>query len=183
MNTKQIDFDGLQALEITTLKLRMVLVTSMGPRIAFLGHINNGNLFYWNNNELGREGWRLGGGHRVWVTRPGADESEDAYAEDNETCQISVETDSVTVASPIHNRLKTSRGITVRELDPQTFEVTSFITNSGPMLYSGGVWSPTCVDPSEGKQFGIPLGDRKLSWDIDQIGYSSYICGTYFASQ
>jgi hypothetical protein len=169
MNTKHIDFDGLQALEITTSKLRMVLVTGTGPRIAFLGRINSENLFYWNNNELGREGWRLGGGHRVWVTRPGADESEDAYAEDNEVCRVSIATDSITVVSPVHYRLKTSRGITVREVDDQTFEVDSFIENQGPMLYSGGVWSPTCIDPSGGKEIGIPLGDRQLSWDIIKL--------------
>lgn len=169
MDTKKIDFDGLDALEITTSKLRMVMVTSTGPRIAFFGRGNGENLFYWKNDELGREGWRLGGGHRVWVTRPGADESEDAYADDNDMCQVSIEKDSVTAASPVHNRLKTSRGITVRELDPQTFEVTSFIKNCGPMLYSGGVWAPTCIDPSGGKQFGVPLGDRQLDWDVIKL--------------
>lgn len=169
MNIKQIDFDGLAAVEVTTSKLCMVIVTGTGPRIAYLGHVDGENLFYWNNNDLGRDNWRLGGGHRVWVTRPGADESEDAYADDNDVCDVSFETDSMTVTSPIHKQLKTSRGITIREIDSQTFEVTSFVKNQGPMLYSGGVWSPTCIDPSGGKQFGIPLGDRRLSWDIIKL--------------
>jgi hypothetical protein len=169
MNTKHIDFDGLDALEVTTTRLRMVIVIGFGPRIAFLGHIDGENLFYWKNDDLGREGWRLGGGHRVWVTRPGGDESEDAYAEDNEACQVSIDADSITVTSPVHGRLKTSRGIVVRELDDRTFEVTSFIKNHGPMLYSGGVWSPTCIDPVGGKQIGILLGDRNLSWDVIKL--------------
>jgi hypothetical protein len=169
MNTNQIDFDGLPAIEINTSKIRMVVVTGMGPRIAYLGRINGNNLFYWKNNDLGREGWRLAGGHRVWVTRPGADESEDAYADDNQPCDVTIHPDSVTVENPAHSRLKTSRGITIREVDEQTFEVAAFIRNHGPMLYSGGVWSPTCIDPSEGKQFAVPLGDRRLSWDVIKL--------------
>lgn len=169
MNTKQIDFEGLPAIEINTSKLHMVVVTGMGPRIAYLGRIGGSNIFYWKNNDLGREGWRLVGGHRVWVTRPGADESEDAYADDNEPCDVTFHADSVTIESPVHSRLKTSRGMTIREVDDQTFEVTSFIKNQGPMLYSGGVWAPTCIDPLGGKQFAIPLGDRRLSWDIIKL--------------
>ena len=169
MNTNQIDFDGLPAIEIKTSKLRMVVVTGMGPRIAYLGRNNGSNVFYWKNNDLGREGWRLGGGHRVWVTRPGADESEDAYSDDNQPCDVTIHPDSVSGESPAHSRLKTSRGMTIREVDEQTFEVSAFIRNQGPMLYSGGVWSPTCIDPLGGKQFAIPLGDRRLSWDIIKL--------------
>lgn len=169
MEIRETDFDGLRSLEITTSKLRLIAVTDLGPRIAFLGCRTGGNLLYWKVDEIGREGWRLLGGHRVWATRPLADESEDAYAADNDPCEVIQNDNSVTIIGAPHPFLKTRRGITLKPLDEQTFKVTSFIINTGPMLYSAGVWCPTCLDPSEGKQFGIPLGDRKLSWDIVKL--------------
>jgi hypothetical protein len=169
MNIIKIDFDGLEAIELNTQKARMVVVTSVGPRIAFFGKPGGENLFYWKNNNLGYDGWRLLGGHRVWVSRPGADESEDAYAPDNNPCKVVTYEDGIDVASEILPGTKTQRGLRIRIRNDSTFQVTSFITNCGPFLYSGGVWAATCIDPIGGKQFGILLGDRQLSWDLIKI--------------
>lgn len=166
LTVRLITFDGLQAYELLSPAARMVVVTGLGPRIAFFGKPGGENLLYWKNDDLGREGWRLLGGHRVWVTRPLADESEDAYATDNGPCQVTLFGDGLDVTSEVHPVYKTSRGLRVRCIDDSTFQVTSFLTNCGPMLYSGGVWSPTCTDPAGGKEYGIPLGDRSLSWDV-----------------
>jgi hypothetical protein len=168
MNTRFINFEGLDAVEITTANTRMVVITEMGPRIAFFGRLNDKNLFYWVNDDLGREGWLLKGGHRVWVARPGADESEDAYASDNEPCQVDIDQYEVCVTGKVHPFFQTSRGIRVRVLDDQVFEVNSFLKNCGPMLYSGAVWAPTCTNPQD-KKYIIPLGDRKESWDIIKL--------------
>ena len=108
-------------------------------------------------------------GHRVRVTRPGADESEDAYAADNEPCRVSLEEDRLTVTGAEHPFLKTDRGLKIKVPDETSFEVTSFVTNTGPMLYSGGVWAPTFLLPQPGQEFGILLGDRRLSWDLVRI--------------
>jgi hypothetical protein len=169
MHTTPIEFDGLRAIEITTARLRMVVVAGLGPRIAYLGRLGGENLFYWKADDLGREGWRLLGGHRVWATRPLADESEDAYAADNDPCEASESDGALTILGAPHAFLKTQRGITIRAVDEDTFEVTSFITNDGPMLYSSGVWCPTCIQPRPGMTFSIPLGDRLMPWDIIKI--------------
>ena len=169
MRTRKIDFEGCQAVELTTSRLRLVVTTDRGPRIAFLGRPAGENLFYWHLDEAGRDGWRLLGGHRVWATRPMADESEDAYAADNEPCDVDEAGGTVTVTGAVHPFLKTRRGVTIRELDADAFEVTSFVENSGPMLYSAGVWGLTCVQPRNGMSFGIPLGDRRLDWDVVKI--------------
>lgn len=169
MNFEKILFDGMKAIEILTTQVRMVIITGMGPRIAFWGKPNQENLLYWQNNHLGREKWLLFGGHRVWVTRPGADEAEDTYAEDNAPCEI-VETEkSIRVVGGVHPVYKIQRGIEVEVLDQNTFKVISFLKNQGPMLYSGGVWAPTCIDPSNGKEFGVVLGNRALSWDVVKL--------------
>jgi hypothetical protein len=161
-----IEFDGLQAVELTSPSARMVVITGMGPRIAFFGKPGGENLLYWKNDNLGREGWKLLGGHRVWVTRPLADESEDAYAADNGPCEVHLFKDGLDVTGEMHPVLHTRRGLRIRQVGGATFQVTAFITNCGPMLYSGGVWSPTCTNPDGGKEYGIPLGDRRLSWDV-----------------
>ncbi len=169
MKTEAVDFAGLGSIKICNHRLEMVVVSSLGPRIAFLGFQGESNLLYWKNDELGRQGWRLLGGHRVWITRPGADESEDAYAADNEPCRVSLEEDRLTVTGAEHPFLRTERGLKIQVLDETSFEVTSFVTNTGPMLYSGGVWAPTCLLPQPGQEFGILLGDRRLSWDLVRI--------------
>jgi hypothetical protein len=169
MEIKRILFDGLDAFELTTAMARMVVVTGLGPRIAFLGKPGGDNLFYWQNDELGYGEWRLKGGHRVWVSRPGADEAEDAYAADNGSCEVVQRSDGIEVTGQLHPLFKTRRGVHIRILDDATFQVTSFLTNCGPFLYSGGVWAATAIDPQGGKEFGIPLGDRSLSWDLIKV--------------
>jgi len=63
-------------------------------------------------------------------------------------------------------RLKIQRGVEVRALDDACVEIRSFLSNRGVMLFSGGVWTPTCLDPAGGKEFGLLMGDRGQSWDI-----------------
>ncbi|HEY59486.1 MAG TPA: hypothetical protein G4N92_02190 [Anaerolineae bacterium] len=169
MKIKHIDFDGLKALEVLTSKIKMIVVTSKGPRISYFGKKYGENLLYWQNNDIGRKGWRLLGGHRVWITRPGADESEDTYAADNEPCDINITNSKITITGRPHPFLHVSRGIEITAVNEEVFSIRSFLTNNGPMLYSGGVWAPTCTNPAGGKEYGIPLGDRNKSWDVIKI--------------
>lgn len=169
MQITSTKFDRLDAVEITTSKVKMIAVTEMGPRIAFLGRPDGENLFYWENDDIGRHGWKLLGGHRVWLTRPGADEAEDTYAADNAPCTVEIHDSGVKLRGGTHAFLNISRGIDIEIVDEETFCVTSFLTNEGPMLFSGGVWAPTCINPFGGRQFGIPLGDRSKTWDVVKI--------------
>ncbi|MCT4606551.1 MAG: hypothetical protein N4A64_10690 [Marinisporobacter sp.] len=169
MHIKETLFDGIKSIEITTRKIRMVITTQCGPRIAFFGTVEGENLLYWDKNGLSYGKWKLYGGHRVWITRPGADESEDAYMEDNEVCHVKIRENGVRITSPAHYMMKIERGMDIEVVHEDELQVTNFIKNAGCMLYSGGVWSPTCIDPKDGKIFGIPLGDDSLSWDIVKI--------------
>lgn len=169
MNINKILFDNLEAYELTTAKIKMVVVTELGPRIAFLGKPGGDNLLYWQNNDIGRENWRLRGGHRVWVSRPLADEAEDAYAGDNDPCMVAIKENELVVTGGINPVFKIQRGIRIRCIDDSTLSVTSFLTNQGPFLYSGGVWAVTCINPCGGKEFAIPLGDRRSGWDIIKL--------------
>jgi hypothetical protein len=172
MKTRKLEFDGCASLEIATSRLRMVVTLDRGPRIAFLGRPGGDNLFYWKVDGAGYGDWRMLGGHRVWVTRPMADESEDAYAADNEPCELSESGSAITVTGGLHPFLKTRRGFSMRQIDEDAVEVTSFVRNEGPMLYSAGVWCLTCALPRPGMTLGIPLGDRRLDWDLVKVVFA-----------
>jgi len=160
--------EGYAAVTLTTRALEMCIVTDAGPRIACFGKPKGRNLLFWDKQSLGRGDWRLMGGHRVWPTRPGADESEDAYRADNGNCDVKIASGSVTVLSEADPVLNTKRGLTVRVLSENLLEVESFIENQGPMLYSCGTWALTCTLPAKGTAYGIPLGDGS-DWDCFKL--------------
>jgi hypothetical protein len=166
MHISEITFDGLAALELVTPQAKMVLITGTGPRIAFWGQLDGDNLLYWDKAAIERNEWKLMGGHRVWITRPLADEAEDTYRPDNDPCEVVTTGDSVQATSPVDPVMGIRRGIRVRALSDDTFEVVSLLENGGPMIYSGGVWAPTCIADPGSKEFGILLGDRAESWDL-----------------
>ena len=172
MKTRKVDFDGCASLELTTSRMRLVVTLDRGPRIAFLGRPGGDNLFYWKVGGPDYGDWHLLGGHRVWVTRPMADESEDAYAADNDPCELSDDGGVITVTGATHPTFKTRRGVSIRGLDEDAVEVTSFVRNEGPMPYSAGVWCPTCTLPRPGMTVGIPLGDRRLDWDLVKVVFA-----------
>ncbi len=163
-----VKFDGFDAIELTTSKLKVVAVFEVGPRIAYFGTPDGkNNLLYWDKDGGSKDGWKLYGGHRVWLTRPMADESEDTYAEDNLPCDVEIDRDGFTVTAPTHEFTKLKRGITVRYISEDRIEVTNHIENAGNFIYSGGVWSPTCINPHD-KVIRVPLGEDS-SWDIVKI--------------
>jgi len=157
-------YEGHSAITLATRGLKMSIITDAGPRIAFFGKPRGRNLLFWDKQGLGRGEWKLMGGHRVWPTRPGADESEDSYRADNGKCSAESGADSVTVVSAADPVLNVKHGITVRVLSENRIEVESFVENQGPMLYSCGAWALTCSLPGEGTEYGIPLGDGS-DWD------------------
>lgn len=163
----QVTFDGFQALELVSATWKAVLVYEIGPRIAFFGKPEGENLLYWDKDAVKRGPWRLRGGHRVWLTRPMADESVDTYWEDNQVCALTAENGTIVATAPANvNGLE--RGMALSIGDNGELVVTNFVTNAGDLIYSGGVWSPTCVVP-DGKRLIIPLGDETTNWDIVRI--------------
>lgn len=159
-------FDGLEAWEIEWGKWRMAVVSQCGPRIAFLG--GEENLLYWHKDGVTRGEWRLRGGHRVWLTRPMADESEDTYLSDNQPCRVETRGNSITLTAPAHPVSRLERGLRIEAIAEGRFCVTSFVRNAGDLIYSGGVWAPTCVSP-EGGVMRIPLGEDGATWDVVKV--------------
>lgn len=168
MKLKKTKFNRLKAVELTTPALRLVAISEYGPRIAWFGRPEGDNLLLWVPKKYTRGDWDLRGGHRVWVTRPGGDECEDTYATDNEPCDVELTGDGFRLTGAENPTNRTRRGFAVKVLADDRLEATNFVTNTGDMLYSGGVWALTCTVPGKDTRYGIPIGDG-ANWDAFKL--------------
>lgn len=165
---KRIKFGGMAAIELRTAKVRVVALTAKGPRIAYWGRPAGDNLLLWDPGKYRRGPWDLMGGHRLWVSRPGADEAEETYAADNRPCTVEVSARGFTVTAPVDPVLLTQRGFTVTARAADRIEIEHFVTNRSTMLWSGGLWAITSTLPVAGTTYAVPLGDGS-SWDYATV--------------
>lgn len=164
MKIEKTKFSGHEAIELKTSRIRMRITTSMGPRIAFFGKTGGENLFWWKEKKPPKNVFDVMGGHRVWVTRPGADENEETYRPDNGQCEVRTGKDNVTVTSEEDPVFKTRRGIKLTVESENRLKVDQFITYNGSMLYSAGVWGLSCTSFAKGRAYAVPLFDDS-PWD------------------
>ena len=165
---KRIKFEGLNAIELVTRAVRLVVITAKGPRIAFWGRPAGSNLLLWSPGQYRRGEWDLMGGHRLWAARPGADETEETYAADNHPCTVKVAADGFTVTGALDPVQKIQRGFTVTAVADDRITLDHFVRNASDMLWSGGLWTLTCTVPSAKATYTLPLGDGS-SWDYATI--------------
>ncbi|MEJ7604140.1 MAG: hypothetical protein WKG01_40115 [Kofleriaceae bacterium] len=156
---------GYSAIEIVERGTRMVIVHAVGPRIAWFGAARGENLLFWDHDGSHTRGeWALRGGHRLWVTRPDADEAEETYAPDNAACRVRRQRDGcVITAPPDPARLEKSLAIRVRG---DAWTVEHRIRNASDMLWSGGAWALTCTLPGRDTRYRIPLDGGAPAWDV-----------------
>lgn len=164
---RELEHEGHAAIELSDARTRTIVVHDVGPRIAWFGPRRGDNLLFWDRAEAHTRGaWRLHGGHRLWVTRPGADESEETYAADERPCTVRVRGDRVTVAAPPDPQ-RLIRSMTIRPIAGGV-AIDHAITNAGDMLWAGGAWALTCTRPRAGTRYGVPLGAPE-PWDVVTI--------------
>jgi hypothetical protein len=160
-----VEHAGLAAIELVERRTRLVIVHGVGPRIAWFGALGGDSLLFWDDEGRRTRGsWRLYGGHRLWTTRPDADESEETYLPDNEPCRVRALGDGVAViAAP--DRSQIERTIAVRA-GASGWRIEHRLRNVGDMLWSGGAWALTCTLPRRSTQYRIPLGAPRGTWDV-----------------
>jgi hypothetical protein len=168
MRLRDVEHGGLGAIEIVHAGARMVVVHEIGPRIASFGPARGEDLLFWDAEGEHRRGpWSLRGGHRVWITRPGADESEETYAADDRPCRVRRTARGLTATAP-PDATGLARAIAIRTV-PGAFVVESRVTNASDMLWSGGLWALTCTRPRRRTTYGVPLGGGPPGWDVFTI--------------
>lgn len=177
MKIERIPFDGLEGLSIETDAFRLIAVTQIGPRIAWFSKPGGPNLLYWDRDAVTRGAWKLYGGHRVWLTRPMADESEDTYLPDNEPCKVTLFADGADLCAPASPVNRIVRGIEIRVLDGGRVRVRNYLKNEGSLIYSAGCWAPTCVTAN--RPIEIPLGcpEANAAWDIVYLAIPRVFAG------
>ncbi len=168
ISVRKLRFKNESAVELATSALRLVIVTSRGPRIAHFSRAGGESFLMWNPGKYRRDKWDLCGGHRVWLTRPGADESEETYSPDNAACTVELRRDGFTVTTPPDPTNRVVRGLTVRALAADRLELTHFACNSSDMLWSGGLWGLTCTLPTPTTTYVCPLSDGS-EWDAASV--------------
>ena len=168
LRIRDIDCAGHRGLELVAGGVRMILVTAVGPRISWFGFESGENLLYWDDAGAERRGdWRLYGGHRLWVTRPGADESSEVYDPDNERCAVQRDADGVIVTAPANlHAIETTVAVHVED---GRWTIAHRLRNVGDLLWSGGAWPLTCTRPIADTRYRIPLGGGPASWDVATI--------------
>jgi hypothetical protein len=168
MTCKEIMFEGSKGIEISTKEVRLVITMECGPRIAYWGRPGEDNLLLWAPGKYFRNEWDLLGGHRIWVTRPGADEGEETYVMDTEPCTVEYTDTGCIVTGTEDPATHIQRSIGVRVLGENRVEIDNSVANRGNLLFSGGVWPLTCTVPSENTTYAIPLGDDS-PWDYCKV--------------
>lgn len=165
---RRIRFHGWSAVELRSSKLRVVVVAARGPRIAFLGRPDGENLLLWQPGRYRRGKWDLMGGHRFWLTRPGADEAEETYAADNLPCEVTLERDGCVVSAPPIAGVRVQRSLCLRWRARDRLSIEHRIKNIGDMLWSGGAWGLTCTVPMPSTTYVVPLSDAS-TWDSASV--------------
>ncbi|MCA1664988.1 MAG: hypothetical protein LC659_12075, partial [Myxococcales bacterium] len=105
--------------------------------------------------------------HRLWVTRPGADEAEETYAADNAPCRVDAGDGEIAAAAPV-DASGIEKTLRVRVVGDGELVVEHVLRNCGDMLWSGGAWALSCTRPRRGDSYGIPLGSDD-EWDAFSV--------------
>lgn len=158
-------FEQLAAIEIEHADVRMTIVHEVGPRIVAFHHVDGENLLFWDTEQAYfHDEWRMYGGHRLWTTRPDADESEETFAPDNKACTVRQIGDCVELISPpTQARIEKSMTVTV---GAGVWTIEHRLRNTGSLLWAGGAWALTCTRSGPLTSYRIPLGGGDPTWDV-----------------
>jgi hypothetical protein len=165
---REIEHAGEGAIELVERGVRLIVVHSVGPRIAWFGRTGGDSVLFWDHAGEHRRGdWRLRGGHRLWITRPLADETYETYEADNAPCRVRRLAEGVRLTAPVSaHGIEKSLAIRARR---GAWTVEHRVRNAGDMLWSGGAWALTCTVPRRDTVYRIPLGGGPPAWDVATI--------------
>ena len=137
----------------------LVIPLEYGIRVAHFSFIGEENVFYEqpiDMKELTTEdGWRLRGGHRLWL----APEHEDTYCPDNAPITYDVREDAILLTQEIDARLGVIKSLRISFLEDASVRVTHRIENRNPQSITRSLWAISVMAPGGVEE--IPLGSRE----------------------
>lgn len=136
---------------------------NFGIRIAYLSYKDSGNLFFEqpaSMTELSTsEGWRVQGGHRLWL----APEGEDMYYPDNEPVSYEITENSVIIYQKTDPRLNVNKSMEIKFINDSSIEIIHRIKNLSKKERKCSLWAITSMAPG-GEEY-IPLHYREGGYD------------------
>ena len=161
-----------------------------GLRIAHLSFVGEKNVFFEEPEGLNflttTEGWRLRGGHRLWL----APESEKDYHPDNDPIAYELNGNSLLLRQPPDPRLKVEKSFEIT-FDGDCVNVAHRIKNLADEPLECALWALTVMAPGGFETIPLPhrsggmsplwhicawdytdLGDKRLKIDSDKIEIS-----------
>lgn len=137
----------------------LVIPLEYGIRIAHFSFVGGENVFYEQPNDMKEltteDGWRLRGGHRLWL----APENEDTYCPDNAPISYEVQDDTVILTQEIDTRLGVVKSLRICFGEDASVCVTHRIENRNPHTLTRSLWAISVM--AAGGVEEIPLGHRE----------------------
>lgn len=145
--------------------MQLVVVTEIGPRIMSLT-VNEGQNVLFNDDSSSFQvgDWRVYGGHRLWISP----ETEACYAPDNHRCEVTVKEDALIVTAPVDPLTHLQKRLEISACNNR-FVLRHVVRNTSQLLYQGGLWTLTCVEPT-GTMF-FPWGRPGSVWEMKTVHY------------
>lgn len=127
-----------------------------GIRVVHLSHAGMENLFYQQPDDCSdgfreESGWRLYGGHRLWLTP----EDEKTYCPDNEPVAYTILENGVLVQQKEDPWLRVVKSLEIRFQADGTIELLHGLKNTGDQPRTTSLWGVNTLAPSGRAQVGF----------------------------
>ncbi|MBR3933690.1 MAG: hypothetical protein IKJ68_07265 [Clostridia bacterium] len=144
-------------------KIKLGIPLNFGIRIAYLSYNDSGNLFFEQPESMTElstpEGWRVRGGHRLWL----APEGEDVYYPDNEPVTYEISNDSVLIHQKTDLWLNVDKSLEIKFINDSAVEIIHRVKNLSDTARKCSLWAISSMAPG-GVEY-IPLHHRDGGFD------------------
>jgi hypothetical protein len=177
MKHSKTEFQGGDALALSTKALELVVTTSVGPRVvSFRSKLGKaGNLFIQFPPEEPRaHGCKIRGGHRLWHS---PEHIERTYQPDDDRLALKPLKNGVALAQPIEPRTGVQKAMKIELIGERTVRVTHALTNHGLWPIETAAWALTMF--RAGGYGVLPLLPKGNHADGDLLPTYSFVPWTY----
>ncbi len=139
--------------------VQLIVPLEYGIRIGHFSYIGEENVFYVQPKEMmelcTEDGWRIRGGHRLWL----APEKDDTYCPDNAPITYEIQGEEIVLTQGIDARLGVRKSIRISFGEKASVHLIHRIENCGAEAITRSLWAVSVV-ASGGTEY-IPLGQRE----------------------
>jgi hypothetical protein len=177
MKHSKTEFQGGEALSLSTKAIELVVTTSVGPRVVELRSKAGkaGNLFIqFPADEPRAYGCKIRGGHRLWHS---PEHTERTYQPDDDPLAVKPLKNGVALAQPVEPVTGMQKAMKLELVGDRTVRVTHALTNHGLWPVETAAWALTMF---RGGGYGVlPLLPKGNHADGDLLPTYSFVPWTY----